>query len=267
MPGPSKRMIRGIALALVAAWVGPVWAAEQDVEPPRLTLRICNLDVAVPPFITLDPARPGWTERLLQEAARVTGVAIQWQQAPAMRCRQMLQTGESDLMAAAPVGDNLQRMRFPMKGDGIDRERRVASVNLVWVKRKDSALDWDGQVMRGLLAGGAPLKVGVRAGLVAGQQAAVALGYSVSMSSVNIHGTLRMLAAGRFDVVLGLQEEIARGLADPAMSTLTMMPLPLHRQDFYISASPRLPPETMAVVEQWWARIGQLRDRPEFNRD
>lgn len=53
----------------------------------------------------------------------------------------------------------------------------------------------------------------------------------------------------------------------PALHQLVVMSRPLMRLDFYVAASRRLDPASMAHFERWWQLMGELRDHPSFNRD
>jgi hypothetical protein len=251
-----------LAALLTAGHIGASAGA-----PAARPLRVCVLDTPVPPYFNLDAGHTGWSERLMLETGRSLGLRIEIRTEPVRRCLKMLEQGETDAIIAAPVAENLALMRFPMKADGVDRERRLVSVNLVWVKRRDSPTDWDGQAMTGLPPNAPRLKVIVRAGLGVGVNAVTDLGYEIEESGANIHSALRMLNAGRFDLLLGVQELVNVSLRDPALHQLVVMSRPLMRLDFYVAASRRLDPASMAHFERWWQLMGELRDHPSFNRD
>ncbi|MEH0166793.1 hypothetical protein ABT392_10430 [Paucibacter sp. JuS9] len=248
---------------LLALLLHAAAAAAEPRPEQEATLRVCIGDQPIPPYLTHDPAKPGRAERLMIEAGRQIDIAVVLLRFPPGRCRQMTQAGQADLLLAAPIPELLDRLDFPMRAGQVDVERRVARTALVWVRRATTRLDWDGQHMVGDLPAGRELLVGVRANQLANVSAASALGFSVDQSGLTVPRVLRMLASGRFDVVLGLQEEIELALADGHAGALVVMPVALTRQDFYAAAARTMGPATRQLSDRWWSQIARLRDRPE----
>lgn len=78
---------------------------------------------------------------------------------------------------------------------------------------------------------------------------------------------VRMLLASRFDLVLGLQEELEAALADPELKAVIVLPRALLREDFYAVISRQHLQTHLAPAERLWSALGRTRDLPEFQRD
>ncbi len=76
-----------------------------------------------------------------------------------------------------------------------------------------------------------------------------------------------MLAAGRFDLALGLQDEFKFALADPELKPLGVLPRALRREDFFAVISRSHAATQLPLAERMWGAISKLRDLPEFQRD
>ncbi|MDM4766542.1 hypothetical protein [Pelomonas sp. SE-A7] len=260
---PIRALVLLVLLCLAAS---APRAQAPNGESPRL-LRICIGDSAIPPYLNNDPKHLGRAERLMVEAGRALDLGVVLQRYPFRRCRQMMQAGDSDFILAGVTPENLIEYQFPMKAGVLDPERRMARLNLVWLRRPESRLDWDGKQMVGELPKNRPLLVGTRASQRIASSSAAQLGYDVDDKAITAAAVLRMLAVGRVDVVLGLQEEMEMALADPTTKPLVVMPRPLQRQDFYVVTISKPSASLAPLIERFWNALAKLREQPEFMRD
>ncbi|MCV2350682.1 substrate-binding periplasmic protein [Paucibacter sp. Y2R2-4] len=218
--------------------------------------------VPIPPYLTLDEKQPGVAERLLLDAAKQVGLTMAFEVYPAKRCRLRLAQGQSDALPLAATESNLPDFQFPMRGEAVDTSRRIASAQLVWVKRKDSMFDWDGHRVQGLDP--SALLVGTRASVRIATDTLKPLGLRVDDSAFDVAQLLRKLLAQRIDVAVMLREEAQAQLPDPGRQALQIVPIPLLNSDFYLGIRSGLPAERQAQAEAWWDAIGKLRDKPEY---
>lgn len=224
--------------------------------------RVCLGPVPIPPYLTLDEKHPGVAERLLLDAAKQVGLTMSFEVFPAKRCRLRLAQGQSDALPLAATESNLPDFQFPMRGEAVDASRRIARAQLVWVKRKDSPLDWDGHQVQGVDPGA--LLVGTRASVRIAADTLKALGLRNDDSAFDVAQLLRKLVAQRIDVAVMLREEAQAQLPDPASQGLQILPIPLLSSDFYLGIRSGLPAERQAQAEAWWDAVGKLRDKPEY---
>lgn len=255
------------SLAVLAAFLMLTTPLRSQAAEDALRIwRVCVGDQPVLPYISNDPRHLGRGERLLVAAGRAAGVSVMLQRYPLRRCRAMLAAGAADMSLAGPTPQNLAEFQFPMTGAAPDPDRRVARLNLVWVKRADSPLDWDGNRLTGQAAG-QMVKIGIRASQSVAVNAVRSLPVNIDETALTAKLQLRMLAAGRFDLALGLQDEFEFALADPELKPLVVLPRALRREDFYAVISRSHAATQLPLAERMWGAISKLRDLPEFQRD
>ncbi len=199
------------------------------------------------------------------DAAKQVGLTVAFEVYPAKRCRLRMLQGQSDALPLSATESNRAEFQFPMRGTVVDASRRIVSAQLVWIKRKDSLLEWDGQTLQG----GDPSKllVGTRASFRVATDALTALGLRVDESAFDVPQLFRKLAAQRIDIAVVLQEEAQAYMADMAEQSqleLKVSPIPLLSRDFYLGTRPGLSAERQTQIEAWWEAIGQLRDKPQY---
>lgn len=240
--------------------------AQTGAEAPPRIWRVCVGDQPILPYITNDPRHLGRAERLLVEAGKAAELSVLLQRYPARRCRSMILSGDTDMLLAGPTPENLEDYRFPLKAGAPDAERRIARLNLVWVRRADSRLDWDGKRITGLPDERTP-KVGLRASQRVAANAVRQMPVLVDETALTAKLLLRMLAADRFDLALGLQDEFELALSDPELKPLVVLPRALLREDFFAVISQKHVAAQLPMAERMWTAIARLRDKPEFQRD
>lgn len=252
-----KRWMLPVGLLLSAAA-----ALEAEPSPSRSegSLRpwtVCMGDATAPPFVTGDSKRPGLSERVLIDAGRQVGLQVQLLRWPSNRCRDMLRKGQIDAAAAAPVLVNLEAGQFPMLDGHLDRQRRLTTLSLVWVKRSDAAWTWDGHQFQ---PNRSPL-VGLRTGFKLGTTFAGGLGVRIESGLTRSDQILRMLTLGRIDLALMIREKAQAAIAGHEhRAVLSILPQEALTSDFYAPVSRHLDSAAMAQAQAWWDEIGRLRD-------
>lgn len=235
------------------AWGWAAWALSACVAaaPPSLgELKVCVADLAYPPYITLDPQRPGLAERRILETGAAVGVRVDMTYLPIRRCQRMVFAGEMDLVYMAATPGNLAHFRFPLTSKGQpDRALRIAQETVVVVVRRGEPVAWDGKRFA------SPPSLGTRAGLGMAREVADRLGLALDDSAFDAAQALRKLQAKRHDALLLLQADVAL-LAD-LMRELDLVALPQAAASFdgYMAASPRLPADREAALQAYWKAL------------
>lgn len=255
--GSSRLVAAGlIALVLSCLPSGLVLAAPDEV------LRVCVVDVPLPPFFSGDESRPGLTERLLRDAAKGASLQIEFLRLPLPRCRALLLNGAIDGLFAAPILVHTESFAFPRLADRqIDRSRRVMTIEYILVRRAGTHFDWDG---REFSPEAQPL-IGVRRGVAILMERLTAVGARVDDGAISYEQALSKLVAGRTHLAVvprhSLQAYLANSKStEPESSKLEALRTPLHTQDFYIAIRPDLDPVRRSTAESFWQEIGRLRD-------
>ncbi|MET0518247.1 MAG: hypothetical protein ABW005_05355 [Burkholderiaceae bacterium] len=243
-----------VALCEPGAAAGP--------QPPAAALRpwrVCVTDMVVPPFINNAPSRLGITERLLVEAGLEAGLDVELLRYPPRRCRLMMESGKLDAALGSSASKERPRnSQLPMRDGEIDRSRRVAHLNLVWIKRSDSPLQWDGKRLVG--AGGGEVLVGSRAGFTVANSQLLPLGLRIDDTALNTPQLLLKIRARRVSIGVALREEVEFALAREAPDSLEVLPLPLSSNDYFAMGRSPLPADQQLQLEAWWAAIARLRE-------
>ena len=227
--------------------------------------RVCVGDLVILPYISGDPAKPGVLERLLLESGRQAGLAVELLRYPFKRCSAMFDAGQIEAMTLAAVEMNRQRYQFPLnKGGAIDTTRRLARLNIVWVRRAESLLDWDGEHFIGEDGRPTGPLIGSRNTLGVAKVTLRAQGYRIDDAAISTKQALAKLKGHRVEVVVGLQEEVELALRDPALEGLVVLPRPFIVAEYHAAVRKKLSAEQQQRVQAWWNAIGRLRDTAEF---
>ncbi|MCV2359331.1 transporter substrate-binding domain-containing protein [Paucibacter sp. TC2R-5] len=247
--------------AVLSVGAQAAMAQEASNLPLSRHWRVC-LGVPVPPFVTLDAKHPGFSEKLLVESANQAGLSVEIEAYPLKRCRQRLALGQTDATMAAATANNQAELQFPMQAGEVDTNRRVTKIQLLWIKRKDSALDWDGQSLRGGDAD--QVVVGTRASFRAATEALMKLGLKVDDVAFDVPQLLRKLAAGRVDLAVVAKAEMQTHLPNPEREGLQVLATPFLTNNLYLALRPGQSAARQAQAEAWWDVIGRLREKAEF---
>lgn len=258
-PCRSPRLAWLLLAASLALGGGAAQAQQQ--QPITADWRVCLPDLVAPPYLGEDASRPGIVERLLVDGGRRAGLSVQLRRSPARRCVSELESGEADASVAASFADNLARYRFPQREGALDVSRRLARINMVWIKRVDSVADWDGQRLTGL---DGPPVVGTRLGMRFAAEALRVLGLTPDDAALSTRQLLAKLQARRIDLAVSLQYDAEYELRQPEFAGLVMLGKPLQVTSFY-PVLRRLPsPAQLARAEAWWSEIARLRELPAY---
>ncbi len=258
---PGDRCLRRLAprlIALVLSCLAPGLA----VAAPDEALRICVVDVPLPPFFSGDESKPGLTERLLRDAAKGASLQIEFERLPQPRCRALLLKGSIDGMFAAPISVHTESFAFPRLADRqIDRSRRAMTIEYVLVRRAGTSFDWDG---REFSPETQPV-IGVRRGVSFLMERLTAVGARVDDGASTYEQALNKLVAGRTHLAVVPRYSLQAYLANSKpteleSSKLEALRTQLHTQDFYIAIRPDLDPIRRSTAESFWQEIGRLRD-------
>lgn len=258
---PGKRCLRRLAprlIALVLSCLAPGLA----LAAPGEVLRICVVDVPLPPFFSGDESKPGLTERLLRDAARGASLQIEFERLPQPRCRALLLKGTIDGMFAAPISVHTESFAFPRLADRqIDRSRRVMTIEYVLVRRAGTHFDWDG---REFSPEAQPL-IGVRRGVSLLMERLTAVGARVDDGAASYEQALNKLVAGRTHLAVVPRHSLQAYQAnlkptEQELPKLEALRTSLLTQDFYIAIRPDLDPIRRSTAESFWQEIARLRD-------
>lgn len=133
-------------------------------------------------------------------------------------------------------------------------------LHLVWLKRADSDLEWDGQAMHGHVGSAGEPLVGVRAGVRITAEPLRQLGFRVEDSAHSMSQLLAKLRAGRIDLALVSSPELNLAPDAQSLQGLAVLSMPLLQMDVYLVQRQDASAEHLALMERWWALIAQRRE-------
>ncbi|MCS0660087.1 substrate-binding periplasmic protein [Massilia terrae] len=222
------------------------------------TVTLCFERQEVLPWRTLDGH--GLDFELLGEAARRTGVRFEYRAMPWKRCLAQLAANEVDGAFAASFSQERTALGAYPGGDKADPARRLHMDRYVLVRRKGSAIDWDGHEFRHVEG-----RIGVQ------------LGYSVAAflrarqlpvdeGSQKADELAQKLLAGRLEAAAFGGGDAVRLLRGPLGQQLEVLPEPLVEQAYYLMLSHGFAAANPKLAERIWDAIGAARASPAHAR-
>lgn len=255
-----------LALRTSLLTLGLATVATAACAQARPFWRVCVTDLVAPPYLYNDPDRPGIAERLLVDAGREAGLEVALLRVPPRRCRTAIEANEAHAVLLSPAVEVQTRYFFPLTRDGaLDASRRLASINFMWIKRRDTPFAWDGKQLAGAEPDAVPT-VGTRVNVRVAIEQLRALGLNVDDTALSTRQLLLKVAAKRVDLGVAIQEEVDYLMSDPAVESLVMLERPLSRTEMYLAVPKQADAERRQQAEAWWTAIGRLRHRPEYRK-
>jgi len=254
--GRAGRRLAASVLAgfLLACAVAPSRAA--PAQAPTVTL--CYERADVRPWRT--QAGEGLNFDLLRLVAERAGVTFNFQSMPFKRCLAQLKVNAVDgVFAVSFKPDRLELGAYP-GGAVPDPSKRMHVDRYILLRRKGSALDWDGKVLRNV--DGA---IGAQLGYSITDQLR-SLNVTVDEGSQRSDELIRKLLAGRLaGAALGGSD--ARTLLDgPYGPQIEACPIPLVEKPYFLMLSHALAEKQPALAQRIWNTIEQVRNSPAYKQ-
>lgn len=224
--------------------------------------RVCLTEQAIPPYLNAPGQPPGVAERLIRDAAGRVGLAVVVQRQPSPRCYALLSSGKVEASLAGAAVEHQTRMQFPLLAGRLDPSKRVASLRLVWIKRRDAALDWDGRQL--LHVSPHNVRVGTLQVNQMATEVLQPLGVVHDNAANDTVQLLGKLLLRRIDAAVVLQEEFEALHGTPVTEALRQLPQPLRAADYYLAVKRQLNAADQALAQAWWSAIANLRDTPAY---
>lgn len=248
-----RLVLAGIALACAAT---PSFAAPAPGRTPTITL--CYERADVRPWRT--QAGEGLNFDLLRLVAERAGVTFNFQSMPFKRCLAQLKANTVDgVFAVSFKPDRLELGTYP-GGATPDASKRMHVDRYILLRRKGSALDWDGKALRNV--DGA---IGAQLGYSITDQLR-SLNVTVDEGSQRSDELIRKLLAGRIaGAALGGSD--ARTLLDgPYGPQIEACPIPLVEKPYFLMLSHALVEKQPALARHIWSTIEQVRNSPAYKQ-
>ncbi len=195
---------------------------------------------------------------LLNRVATQTGLSFRYEGTPWKRCLQDLRSGTVDGALAASFRPERRKIAAYPGGDKPDVSKHLHVDRYVVVRRKGSAVNWDGKDFHGLSG-----PVGAQFGysVVSDLKEAGTLVDDGAHSPVDV---LRKLLHGRVDAVTCLAGEAAALLEEAEFRSLEILPRPYIEKPYYLIMSHAMMASRRATAEAIWNGIQKVRNSAEY---
>jgi len=203
------------------------------------------------------PSLPGAAVELVQRLeTKIPDLKIMFQRCPVKRCLNDLETGAIDgLFNLSFKASRLTMGAYPWKGDSVDPERRLTTLNYSFYKQKGTDFAWDGKSVSGTVE-----SIGATTGYSIVDDLK-ALGLTVS-EGTSSEGNLKKLGAGRVSAV-AMQETRGDYLIsqNPAeYGNIEKVETPIQSKPYYLVLSNQFKAEDAEMAEKIWNAVGELRE-------
>ena len=252
----TGRAGRLLAAFLLVCAAGASLAAPAESGSPVVTL--CYERADVRPWRT--QAGEGLNFDLLRLVGERAGVTFNFQSMPFKRCLAQLKANAVDgVFAVSFKPDRLELGAYP-GGAVPDPSKRMHIDRYILLRRKGSALDWDGKALRNV--DGA---IGAQLGYSITDQLR-SLNVTVDEGSQRSDELIRKLLAGRLaGAALGGSD--ARTLLDgPYGPRIEACPIPLVEKPYFLMLSHGLVEKQPALAQRIWSTIEQVRNSPAYKQ-
>ena len=234
----------------ICLWSSGVFAAE--------VIRAAYEDKSLPPYYTgtadtIDPASPGVSVELMQEAAKAAGLEIQFVRMPWLRCLKSLQLGTVDVTFNSSFKEyRLESGVYPMAGGKPDSARRLATISYALYRLKGTSAAFTGTSITGL--GDGPVGASSGYSIIDDLKR---MGIKIE-EAPDTRTNFKMLASKRIAAVAAQDVQGDALLADfPTIEKVTPL---LASKDYFVMASHQFYDGRREVAERLWAKIAEVRE-------
>lgn len=250
---------KSFSLLAFALFFTAVASADETDMPKEMTFCYENQDYL--PFIRhvsgdlVSEGKNGVLPDLVLQATKKLGIKANFVSKPWKRCIVLLQAGEVDGIFAAIWQPERDKWGvFPKIKKQLNDRYKIWQVNYQVYSRKDSALEWDGQVFTGVVTGiSAPL--GYVAESKLHQQ-----GVKSRTSYLPADG-LHLVAKHRLDGYV-LESSIGDYLirSEGLDTDVQPLPIPFFSADWYLPLSHRIAKKYPQAPERFWRALAEVRE-------
>jgi polar amino acid transport system substrate-binding protein len=248
----AKRMLAALACCAMAA------AAQ--ATPPVETVTLCFERANVTPWRTEQLG--GLNFELLRMVEQRLNIHFDFQSVPWKRCLAQLQANAYDgAFAVSYMPERRALGVFPgTGGGGADSARRMHVDRYMLLRRKGSAVEWDGKALRKLQG-----PVGFQLGYSVGEVLR-GLHVEVDEGSQRADELARKLILGRLGAAAMGGSDTAAIMRGPLAAQLEVLPLPLIEKPYYLVLSHGMAERRPELAQRIWTAMAQVRNSPAYKK-
>ncbi len=226
-------------------------------------IRLGYSDAEAFPFqIRDDKNPPGIAFEIISEAAKQTGIKIEYVRLPNRRVQLSLREG--DLIDGAFMFSYSKERDvngvYPSIQGKPDGSRRIATLSYYIYRKKGSSINWDGKHFSGFDTSDPKIKIGANSGYsVVGDL--IKKGVSVDDGSKNTGQNFLKLQTGRI-AAFAHQDLVADNyLSTEGITGIEKLPKPFIQKDYFLIFSHQYYSKNRQTAEKLWNKIEEIRDK------
>ena len=248
-----------VATVATARPVAPSSVAPQIVVPERIVL--CFEDTDVLPWRTR--AKVGLNFTMLDAVAAKTGLRFDYQGRPWRRCHDDLRAGRVDGTFGMSFTPEREAFAVFPAGDPPDATKRMFEGGYVLVRRRRSAVDYDGTQITGL---DGPIGTEPATSIT---QDLRRRGYDVDDAAPSPRALLRKLASGRLGAAAIGTDQMNQLQAEGGswIGPLEVLPTPLVDKPYFLVFSRQFVASHPHLAERVWDAIAEVRESESYQAE
>lgn len=256
-----RRLLLILALLPGVVLPRPVAPSAAPAGEPPQTLVLCFEDSDVLPWRTRN--KVGMNFVMLEAVAARTGLRFEYQGRPWRRCQDDLRRGSVDGAFGISVTPERQTFMVFPGGDTPDPTKRMFDGGYVLVRRRHTAVTFDGARIRGLSG---PI----------GAQPATSIaqdlrreGYPVDDAAPTPQALLQKLASGRVAAAAVGTDQMHQLLREKHawLSDIEVLPQPLVEKPYFLALSQSFAGRHPAIASRVWEAIGEVRESEAYQAE
>ena len=247
----SDRLGRSLAVGLLcAAACAPVHATEK--------LTLCFENKAVLPWRTAEG--DGLNFELLRRVETKLDVLFDYQLLPWKRCLAKLKMNQVDGAFTVSFSDERRQYGAFPGGDAADVKKRMHYAGYFLVRKKGSAIDWDGKQFHHVDG-----KIAFRLGYSVGEQLRE-LNMAVDETNDTLYNVGRKVVTGRVAGAAMLDSDASALMNGPLGPQLALVAAPLVEKPYYLILSNALVKARPELAERIWKSIEEVRNSKDYGK-
>jgi polar amino acid transport system substrate-binding protein len=198
---------------------------------------------------------PGISIEVIRQAADDLGIGLVFQRFPAKRLPVEMKAGRIDGAFIFSYSDERRGFaRYPMRDGHVDAARRVARLGYYLYRLRGDTPDWNGEWFSGLKGA-----VGANAGFAIVNDLK-RFGLTVDEAK-SVEQNFTKLKMHRVAAVVAQDLTADAWLAQAGLSDIEKVAMPIEEADYFLVFNPAFAGSNAGLVERFWNRIGEIRDR------
>jgi len=233
----------------------------QTPTKTKTTISFCVDAIDGPPYTFVN--KDGFFQLVIKETASKLNFEAKFVFRPWKRCLNDLEIGAVDAIAGivrTPINQNIGV--FPLKGDDVDPDKKMAALDFFIFRKKGSALSWDGKTLS---------KLEGKMGVGGSYPGSIALldqrGIPNDPSGMTTEANFQKLLAGRVGGVLGSDRDIpTMEKNEEYAKSIEVLEPPILRKYYVSEFSKQFYLKQKELCESIWTVAAEVAAHPDMQK-